>query len=516
MFYSVLFPEITQYEDFMRREIEAPPYLGDLGLDLVLGPLLHANADYGLERYLYDALQDTTVIRYRQEVMGELEDPEYRRMLTAFSKEVFFLGRSMEAIRKRLHAEEERSRGHLERGRMLEYAERYCGAIDALRRGLAERGARSAGMQGLLQYLEGYMDSEEYQGLLSEVSALRAAFSAVEYSMLIRSGTIRVRRYEGEKDYSKQILATFEKFRQGDVKDYRHTHTEEPVADHVEEAVLHLVSRQHKETFQMLEDFCTRFHRFEDGDLLRFSKEIRFYLSWMDVVTPLKAKGLPFHYPRMVHSKKALHARACYDIALAAKDGKAVVTNDFHMEEPECVLVITGPNQGGKTTYARMFGQVHHLGALGLCVPGEESTLMVFDSIHTHFGKEEDLSTQEGKLQDDLVRLHRILTTATERSLIIINEIFTSTTLEDAVMLGRRMMEKIIGLRAPTVVVTFLDELATFDEAVVSMMSTVKEEDPLIRTYKILRKPPDGLAYAMHIAKKHHLTYEALRRRLER
>ena len=63
------------------------------------------------------------------------------------------------------------------------------------------------------------------------------------------------------------------------------------------------------------------------------------------------------------------------------------------------------------------FGQVHWLASLGLCVPGSEAALYLFDNILTHFGREEDLSTLNRKLQDDLVRLHGLLEKATSRAL---------------------------------------------------------------------------------------------------
>ncbi|MCX7715528.1 MAG: hypothetical protein N2171_07350 [Clostridia bacterium] len=114
------------------------------------------------------------------------------------------------------------------------------------------------------------------------------------------------------------------------------------------------------------------------------------------------------------------------------------------------------------------------------------------------------------------MRLYEMLGKATSRSIIIINEIFSSTTLSDALTLGGHMMDALSSLGALSVVVTFLDELASHGEDTVSMMSTVKEEDPAQRTYKIIRKPPDGFAYAMYIAGKHGLTYEHLNRRLKR
>mgnify|MGYP000908141134 FL=1 len=154
--------------------------------------------------------------------------------------------------------------------------------------------------------------------------------------------------------------------------------------------------------------------------------------------------------------------------------------------------------------------------SLGLCVPGREASLYLFDNIFTHFGREEDLSASNGKLQDDLVRLHDLFDKATHRSIIIINEIFASTTLSDALLLGGLMMDTLAELGAPSVLVTFLDELALHGQETVSMMSMVRKDDPTRRTFKVVRKPPDGLAYAVHIAGKHGLTYEQLCRRLKR
>ena len=147
-------------------------------------------------------------------------------------------------------------------------------------------------------------------------------------------------------------------------------------------------------------------------------------------------------------------------------------------------------------------------------VPGCEAELYLFDRILTHFEREEDLTNLSGMLQDDLMRLRDLFDKATGESIIIINEIFGSTTFMDALSLGKRMMTALDRLDALALVVTFLDELATHSPKTVSMMSTVDEEDPGKRTFKIVRKPPDGLAYAMHLAKRHAVTYEQIIGRL--
>jgi DNA mismatch repair protein MutS len=161
-----------------------------------------------------------------------------------------------------------------------------------------------------------------------------------------------------------------------------------------------------------------------------------------------------------------------------------------------------------------MFGQVHYLASLGLPVPGSDVRLFLPDRIFTHFEREESIETLRGKFEDELVRIREILEHVTSASVLIMNESFGSTTLRDALVVGAEVMRQIVELDVLCVFVTFVDELSRLGPTTVSMMSTVVPDDPAVRTYKVVRKRADGLAYAAAIAEKYGLTHDALRRRI--
>ena len=188
----------------------------------------------------------------------------------------------------------------------------------------------------------------------------------------------------------------------------------------------------------------------------------------------------------------------------------AIVTNDFDLGPDERVLVITGPNNGGKTTFARAFGQLHYLASLGLPVPAREADLVLADAVLASFAQAERLGTGRSHLEEELAHLHGVIGQASRRSVIVLNESFSSTTLRDAALLGRAVLAQLVARGSLCAFVTFVDELATANEATISMVAAVHPDDPALRTYKILPRAPGGLAYAAALAERYGLTYRAV------
>ncbi len=361
------------------------------------------------------------------------------------------------------------------------------------------------------------MNSAGFTSLVAETKAVKEAFAGLRYALRIDGGRVTVTRYGGAADYSTRVLETFARFRRGAVKSYLVGLPEDIGMDHVEAQVLEGVSKLHPEPFRARAEYCARHADFLDSTIARFDREVQFYVAYLEFIERLRKAGLPFCYPRVSTRSKETAVEDTFDIALANKlvsGGREVVTNEFHLAEPERMLVVSGPNNGGKTTFARTFGQLHHLASVGLLVPGRRARLFLPDRIYSHFEKEEQVETLRGKFDDELVRVHRILEQATSRSVIVMNESFSSTTLNDAMFVGTKVVKRMLALGALGVYVTFVDEIASISDATVSMVAQIVPENPAERTFKILRQPADGLAYAWAIAEKYGLTYERLVERI--
>lgn len=507
-FQSILFPGDAGGAASLSRD--PPSCFKDLNLDTLVFSLLASKQAYDLAPFFHSPLQDVASVQYRQEVMRDLDGSplmeDVRRFATAMSD---------------LHERLERSRKlpyPYEKARwFLGAAQRYCqGVLDFLHGLTAERPS-SQGFQALRTYLEAYVNSDGFVALVEETRRVAAQLDRIQFCLFLRDNSITVKAHDQEPDYGAEVEATFEKFRTTTARDYRVKFKHWIGLNHIEAQILDRVALLNPEAFRNLEAFQQKHGEFQDALILRFEREIQFYVAYLDFLEPLRAAGLSFTLPEISVDGKEEEVFGTFDPVLARQillEGGKVVCNDFTLEGVERIFVVSGPNQGGKTTFARMVGQLHHLASLGCPVPGRKARLFLTDRVLTHFERAEDLSNLRGKLQDDLFRIRHILDQATSRSLVILNEIFASTTLKDAVFLGQLILAKLLTLDLHGVCVTFLPELAGQDPRLVSLVSTVDPKDPAIRTFRLLRRPADGQSYAMVLVRKHRLTYDQIKDRI--
>jgi len=483
--------------------------LVDLNLRQVFRAALRGTDEPELAELFHRPAPDVETVRYRQQVCADLDTPGLRAQLAT----------SRERMARVTRLANPKSTVHrYQRLRwLLDAAEAYGEALVELAAALDGAQLQSPGMLGFRDYLAAYSGSPGFARLLADARRVRASLERVRYNVAIEDLRVRVLPYRDEPDYGAEIETVFERFSQGSVQDRTFRF---PAAHmtRVDAEIVERVGRLFPEVFGELERFGERHRGFVDPTIARFGRETGFYLAYLDLIEPLRSRGLSFCLPEVAEDGEVCATQA-FDLALAIKldeNARIPVANDFALSGPERVLVVTGPNQGGKTTFARMFGQLHHIANLGLPVPGSHARLRLFDRLFTHFDRRERLEDMTGKLEDDLLRLRVIVDAATSRSIAILNESLSSTTAEDSLFISERILRRLIERDALCVFVTFLDELSRLGSATVSMVAVADAEDPTIRTHRVVRRPADGLAHALALSERYSLGYADVRERLAR
>jgi DNA mismatch repair protein MutS len=508
-FFSILFdgrdPDLT-------LDGTEPDYFGDLHLDDIVAAVTSGRDRYDLKPYFHLRLRDTATIEYRHDVFRDLESEGVLAAVRAFAKDMLAVGERLDRIRK-THYHYEQERWFLDAGAA------YCSAVAQLEHDLAGVELRSGALRSFGEFLGGYVGSSTFAELAADTERVTSELGSVRYRLRINGGEVVVGRYDDEPDYGAEVLGAFEKFRQGAGKTFEFEFSAWPDMNHVEAAIVERVALLFPEPFASLDRYVERHGDFRDPTVARFDREIQFYLAYSEHMSRTRTAGLAFCYPDVLPRSKEISGRDVFDLALATRpsaERTPIVPNDFELHDPERIIVVSGPNQGGKTTFARMVGQLHHLAAIGVPVPGSAARLHLVDRIFAHFDRVEEVEDLASKLESDLRRMQDILADATAHSLLVMNESFSSTTIEDQLVINTAVLRTIIDCGLLCVLVTFLDELASLDPSTLSMMSTVDPDEPARRTFKIVRKPADGLAYAMAIAEKHRVTYRQVKERLAR
>ena len=490
----------------------APGCFPDLHLDEIVDAVTIGEVNEHLKTFFHAPLHEVSAVDYRHQVFHDLQRPQTREPIQNFVDSIRTTRREVGRAAKLWHPLQQQ-------GWLAHAVDSYCRAITQLRDDLNGVQLTSQGLQRFFDHVAAYTDSDTFRTLAHDTAALHAALREVRYTVHIQGLRVHVEKFQEQSDYSVGVVQTFERFATEVRDDYHIAFKNYPDMNHVEEQILECVAKLYPDTFSLLAAYCARNEQFIEATIGRFEREVRFYLAYLEFVRRMGSAGLAFTYPEVTAEPASLSVENAFDLALAIKsaaEDKPVVTNDFRLSDGERILVVTGPNQGGKTTFARTVGQCAYLASLGCPIPARRARVMLPDRVYTHFERQETLATLHGKLDDELVRIHDILCHATATSIIVMNESFSSTTVKDALLIGTEVLQRIVDLNCAAVYVSFLDELAELSQACVSMVGDVDPDDPTQRTFTFTRRPADGLAYAAALAHKYGLNHDVLRRRVSR
>ena len=233
--------------------------------------------------------------------------------------------------------------------------------------------------------------------------------------------------------------------------------------------------------------------------------ELSFYVGCLNLYDQLVQLGEPISFPLPVPSNERKHSfKGLYDISLALTIKHQVVGNDLNCDKKDLVI-ITGANQGGKSTFLRSIGLAQLMMQCGMFVPAESFCANICENIFTHFKRKEDPTMKSGKLDEELSRMSDILDHMNINSMVLFNESFAATNEREGTEIARQIVSALIEKHIKVYFVTHLYEFAhCFYEKKMENVLFLRAERKIEgkRTYKIKEGEPLQTSFGEDLYKK--------------
>ncbi|MBR4608722.1 MAG: hypothetical protein IKO41_21260 [Lachnospiraceae bacterium] len=487
-------------ENPRRGTAERPVFFQDLNLDQIMDQVTE---DWGqdVRAYFYAFPESQAEEAYRRAIYSDVKKEEIYRALMEFTMGM--------RIRKQYLERRERVQEELQKQVWyLRETQSYIAALESLKESLKKAGPVSEGMKALLDWVSGEIQKKEFQAFRAEVLSLWQELSGFRVLLTYEKERFTIAEGKGTGKYDQFLSECFPSHE----KIFKSPFLGTEDFSNLEEELVKLFRKKHKDFFERLNAFYQRKYAYLPEGAMELLTEMGYYLSFAKFQRKMQENDFLFCTPRV--SGDVLSAKGLYDLALALTNlekGQAVVSNDAYLAADESFFVLTGPNQGGKTTYARSLGQLIYFTKMGLDVPAEAAEVPYYQNLWTHFSVEESAETGRGKLMDELVRLKSMMQKGQGNCFIVINELFTTAANFDANVMGKRVLEYFIGEHWKGIYVTHLSELAKEGDGIVSLRAGVDANQ--VQTYEIRRSEAKELAGANRQVEKYRLTYEQLKER---
>jgi DNA mismatch repair ATPase MutS len=226
--------------------------------------------------------------------------------------------------------------------------------------------------------------------------------------------------------------------------------------------------------------------------------ELAFYIGCLNLHARLEQLGEPtcLPVPAPVGQRK-LSFTGLYDVSLALSMGRKVVGNNVNADCKD-IIVITGANTGGKSTFLRSVGLAHLMMQAGMFVPAESFSSEACDGLFTHYKREEDIAMESGKWDEELSRMSEIVDRLKPNSIVLFNESFASTNEREGSEIARQIIGALLNRHVRVLFVTHLYHFAqaVFDQRMPNATFLRAERRPDgSRPFKLIEAEPLQTSY---------------------
>lgn len=516
--FSILFPEGCS-----KFEVIQPVFFSDLQLEGVLKAIISRYMEFDIRKYFYTLPKSQMTTLFRQKVYMDIE--KNPSMIVALKQYTNRIHESEKSFRFYQQMDDKVKKGSY----LLLTCKNYLGALELLHNTLEQSDVSSNGFLGLKKILEEMFADSEFAEFQQKVADAFSYMEQMKLTLLVKNTEISVLEEEEDEkggisgqinEFMKKFDITVPDSQEGN-GEVRHIFPSPLETSPLENTIVEILRKSRPQVFEVLKQFASYEFTLEDNMFLTLKNEFIFYISFYEFEKQLNDVGYSLEFPQ-IQDNVEMELKDVYDVALAWKNRFSdydVVKNDIAYQENKTFLVITGPNQGGKTTLARAVGQSVYFMLMGLKAPCSYMTSRYMECIMTHFEVEESVETGAGKLKEELQRLKPMMQGSDgerKNAFVILNELFTTATTYDARIMAQKVMKHFIENQCLGIYVTHIQELADEkeQEGVQSMVAQVDETNPSKRTFKILPMEAKGLGHSDSIVRKYELDFEHVTARI--
>ena len=213
-----------------------------------------------------------------------------------------------------------------------------------------------------------------------------------------------------------------------------------------------------------------------------------------------------------------MYAENIYNLKLIGSLEPAdVIRNDLLFDSEKRVYILTGANRGGKTTVTQALGQLFLMAQGGIFIPGSRFSFSPCDLVLTHFPADEDRTLDLGRLGEECKRFRDLFSAASEKSVLLLNETFSTTSFEEGYYIAVDAVRAILNRGSRTIYNTHMHKLASDLDSSINdpsrpekAVSLVAETTDGRNSFRVCIAPPEGKSFARTIAEKYGVTFESL------
>ena len=563
---SILFP----YGSYERCTVLPETAVHDLGLDTICSKISGKPEEQSLIRNVMSRMTcESDVIRYRLDVFQDIyNNPDFRNRMLEILDKIDFL-KDYGSFRR----DYEESSGTWDLVHRLEEIRDYIGYVESLQACLGSADLKSKGLQDLKAEIGRIYDDNGFKELKKDISELKATTSSLKSvtvginlnerfeareiglisvnskafgkSPLLDNFTNRIARRDNLNEDGKwDGSMRFQQFNTAEgaanklfgmakaqatiqhpilmmsMANVPDGDMAKDITAHMDRVTDHMLSK----TVRSLKDVLNKYVGLSIMDITALIPEFLFYVRWAEYIKRHEDRGLVFCKAKLLENAGGLRmdARGFYNMKLADFIDKKedIVVNDLEFGKRASVYILTGANRGGKTTVTQAVGLLYVLAQAGVYVPAQEFAFSPVDCIYTHYPADEDKTLDYGRLGEECRRFRELFSRCTEKSLLLLNETFSTTSFEEGFFIARDAVKAILRRGTRCIYNTHMHKLASeidtlnseseAEGATVCAQSLVALSEGPQRSFKVKVSPPEGMSHARDIAEKYGVTYEML------